>query len=46
MADQVAEMRDIGVRNLMFKLNTGEMDTNRVQRSMRLLGEKVLPLFS
>ena len=46
VADQVAEMRDIGVRNLMFKLNTGEMDTNRVQRSMRLLGERVLPLFS
>ena len=46
VADQVAEMRDIGVRNLMLKLNTGEMDTHKVQKSMRLLGEKVLPLFT
>ena len=45
VADQVAEMRDIGVRNLMLKLNTGEMDTHKVQKSMRLLGEKVMPLF-
>ena len=45
VADQIAEMRDIGVRNLMLKLNTGEMDTNGVQKSMRLLGEKVLPHF-
>ena len=45
VADQIAEMRDIGVRNLMLKLNTGEMDTNGVQKSMRLLGENVLPSF-
>jgi len=45
VADQIAEMRDIGVRNLMLKLNTGEMDTKGVQNSMRLLGEKVLPSF-
>ena len=38
-------MRDIGVRNLMFKLNTGEMDTQRVQKSMRMLGEQVMPKF-
>ena len=46
VADQVAQMRDAGVRNLMFKLNTGEMDTRQVRKSMRLLGEKVMPLFS
>ena len=46
VADQVAEMRDIGVRNLMLKLNTGEMDTHRVRKSMRLFGEKVMPLFA
>ena len=46
VADQVAEMRDIGVRNLMLKLNTGEMDTYQVQKSMRLFGEKVMPLFA
>ena len=46
VADQVAEMRDIGVRNLMLKLNTGEMDTHKVQKSMRLFGERVMPLFA
>lgn len=46
VADQVAEMRDVGVRNLMLKLNTGEMDTEKVQKSMRLFGEKVMPLFA
>ena len=39
-------MRDIGVRNLMLKLNTGEMDTHKVQKSMRLFGEKVMPKFA
>ena len=46
VADQVAEMRDIGVRNLMLKLNTGEMDTHQVRKSMQLLGDKVMPLFA
>lgn len=45
VADQIAEMRDSGVRSLMLKLNTGEMEPKHVQKSMRLLGEKVLPLF-
>ena len=44
-AEQIAAMRDIGVRNLMLKLNVGEMDTGQVQKSMRLFGEKVLPHF-
>ena len=44
-AEQVAAMRDIGVRNLMFKLNVGEMDTHRVQKSMRMLGDQVMPKF-
>ena len=45
VADQVAEMRDVGVRNLMLKLNTGEMDTHQVRKSMRLFADKVMPLF-
>ncbi len=45
VAEQVAAMRDIGVRNLMFKMNVGEMDTHKVQKSMRMLGEKVMPHF-
>ena len=46
VAEQVAAMRDIGVRNLMLKLNTGEMDTHQVQKSMRLFGEQVMPHFA
>ncbi len=46
VADQVAEMRDVGVRNLMLKLNTGEMDTRQVRNSMKLFGEKIMPLFA
>ena len=45
VADQVAEMRDLGVRNLMLKLNTGEMDRFDVHRSIKLFGERVMPLF-
>ena len=46
VAEQVAAMRDIGVRNLMLKLNVGEMDTYKVQKSMRMFGEKVMPHFA
>ncbi len=46
VADEVAAMRDVGVRNLMLKLNVGEMDTHNVQKSMRLFGEKVMPKFA
>ncbi|MDE2786860.1 MAG: LLM class flavin-dependent oxidoreductase [Chloroflexota bacterium] len=46
VAEQVAAMRDIGVRNLMLKLNVGEMDTHKVQKSMRMFGEKVMPHFA
>ena len=46
VAEQVAAMRDIGVRNLMLKLNVGEMDTHKVQKSMRMFGDKVMPHFS
>ena len=45
VADQVAEMRDAGTSNLMLKFNTGEMDAKAVQKSMKLFGDKVIPLF-
>ncbi len=44
-ADQIAELRDLGVRNLLSTLDTGEMDPRHVERSMRLIGEKVMPHF-
>ena len=46
VAEQIAELRDVGVRNLMMKMNVGEMDTTSVQNSIRLFGEKVMPRFS
>ena len=45
VAEQVSELRRIGVRNLMLKLNIGEMPQDHVRDSMRLFGEKVMPLF-
>lgn len=45
-AEQIAAMRDVGVRNLMLKLNVGEMDTRKVQQSMRLFGDQVMPHFT
>ena len=38
-------MRDTGIRNVTLKFNTGEMDTARVQKSMRLFGKMVMPEF-
>jgi alkanesulfonate monooxygenase SsuD/methylene tetrahydromethanopterin reductase-like flavin-dependent oxidoreductase (luciferase family) len=46
VADQVAELRDLGVRNLMLKINVGEMDTNVVQAAITLFGENVMPKFA
>ncbi len=45
VGEQIAELRDAGVRNLMMKLNIGEMETQGVRESIRLLGEKVMPSF-
>ena len=45
VAAQIAELRDVGVRNLMLNVNTGQMPHQQVERSMRLFGEKVLPQF-
>ena len=44
VADQLASFKDAGVRNLMLKFNTGEMDTRQAQASMKMFGDKVMPL--
>lgn len=46
VAQRVAELRDLGVRNLMLKLNTGEMDPGAARDSIRLFGEEVMPRFA
>ena len=45
VAEQIAELRDAGVRNLLLNVNVGQMPQEQVESSMRLFGEKVLPLF-
>jgi alkanesulfonate monooxygenase SsuD/methylene tetrahydromethanopterin reductase-like flavin-dependent oxidoreductase (luciferase family) len=45
VAEQVAALRDAGVRNLLLNVNVGQMPPAQVERSMQLFGEKVLPLF-
>ena len=45
VAEQIAGLRDVGVRNLLLNINVGQMAQHRVESSLRLFGEKVLPLF-
>ena len=44
VAEQVALMRDVGVRNLMLT-NRGLMSREKTDTSLRLLSGKVMPLF-
>jgi alkanesulfonate monooxygenase SsuD/methylene tetrahydromethanopterin reductase-like flavin-dependent oxidoreductase (luciferase family) len=43
--EQVAALRAAGVRNLLLNVNVGQMPPERVEHSMKLFGEKVLPMF-
>jgi alkanesulfonate monooxygenase SsuD/methylene tetrahydromethanopterin reductase-like flavin-dependent oxidoreductase (luciferase family) len=45
VAEQVAALREVGVRNLLLNVNMGQMPPGQVERSMKLFGEKVLPMF-
>ena len=45
VAEQIAELKDAGVRNLLLNMNVGQTPPQQVERSMRAFGEKVLPLF-
>jgi alkanesulfonate monooxygenase SsuD/methylene tetrahydromethanopterin reductase-like flavin-dependent oxidoreductase (luciferase family) len=45
VAAHIAALRDVGVRNLMLNVNMGQLPPEQVERSLRLFGEKVLPLF-
>jgi len=44
VAKQIEELQRAGVRNLMLNFNVGQMPADQVESSMRLFGEKVLPL--
>ena len=45
VAEQIAELKDAGVRNLLLNMNVGQIPPKQVERSMRTFGEKVLPAF-
>ena len=45
VAEQVAALRGVGVRNLLLNVNVGQMPPEQVEHSMKLFGENVLPLF-
>lgn len=44
VAKQIEELKSVGVRNLMLNFNVGQIPADQVESSMRLFGEKVLPL--
>jgi len=46
VTDQINKLRDAGVNNLMFKVNTGQMDYGVSERTIKLLGDEVMPGFS
>ena len=46
VADQIAELRDLGVRSLMLENSFGEMSFEQVSRTLTRFGENVIPLFT
>jgi alkanesulfonate monooxygenase SsuD/methylene tetrahydromethanopterin reductase-like flavin-dependent oxidoreductase (luciferase family) len=44
VTEQIAELREAGVRNLLLNVNVGQISPEKVERSMRLFGDKVLPM--
>lgn len=45
VSEQISELQNIGVKNLMVKINIGEMDQKIVFRTMELLANHVRPYF-
>ena len=45
VAEQVAELNDIGARNLMLNANVGQIEPQHVERTLKLFGEQVAPRF-
>jgi hypothetical protein len=44
--EQVAELRDVGVRHLLCQTGFGEMSHEQNLLSMRRFGEQVMPAFA
>ena len=45
VCEQILELKNIGVSNLMMKMNTGEMDSEIVRKSIKLFADAVFPRF-
>ena len=45
VAEKIAELRDVGARNVLLGMSPSHMARDRVEKSMRLFAEEVAPLF-
>jgi alkanesulfonate monooxygenase SsuD/methylene tetrahydromethanopterin reductase-like flavin-dependent oxidoreductase (luciferase family) len=45
VSDQISEFRAAGVHNLMLKVNSGQMDYPVIEKTIKLLGEQIIPNF-
>ena len=45
VAEQLAELKDIGARNVMLNVNVGQIDPSNVERTLKLFSEQVMPKF-
>ena len=45
LTEQIAELRDAGVRNMLLQVDTGGLAFEEASRTMHLFQEKVAPLF-
>ncbi len=45
IAERIAEIRDVGVKNLILTMSPPDLSRDKVEKSMRLFAEKVMPLF-
>ena len=45
VAGKMEELRDIGVRNVLLNPNMGQIPDQKVEKSLRLFGDQVLPRF-
>lgn len=43
VTDQIVELHGLGVRHILFLINFGALEAEKVHRSMRLLAEQVIP---
>ncbi len=45
VAGKLEELRDIGVRNILLNPNVGEIQPDKVEKSLKIFGETVIPQF-